>query len=104
MKLIGALNTDTIAAPCTPPGRGGVGIVRVSGPRAMQFVEKMVGFSPTPRYAHYVDFLNIHSEILDQGLVLYFPGPHSFTGEDVVEFQGHGGPVVLDLLLSIFYL
>ncbi len=104
MKPIQVLNGDTIAAPCTPPGRGGVGIVRVSGSLARSFAEKIVGFSPTPRYAHYADFLDCLSdtlEIIDKGLVLYFPNPHSFTGEDVVEFQGHGGPLVLDALLSI---
>lgn len=104
MKPIQVLNGDTIIAPCTPPGRSGVSIVRVSGSLARFFAEKIVGFLPTPRYAHYADFLDCVSdtpEVIDKGLVLYFPNPHSFTGEDVVEFQGHGGPVVLDALLSL---
>lgn len=104
MKPISVLNSDTIAAPCTPPGRGGVGIIRVSGPQALVFSEKLIGFSLRPRYAHYTSFLDTSKnppEMIDQGLVLYFPNPHSFTGEDVVEFQGHGGPVVLDHLLSV---
>lgn len=104
MKPIHVLNGDTIAALCTPPGCGGVGIVRVSGSLALSFAEKMVGFSPTPRYAHYTDFLDCFCDspqVIDKGLVLYFPNPHSFTGEDIVEFQGHGGPVVLDSVLSV---
>lgn len=104
MKAISVLNSDTIAAPCTPPGRGGVGIVRVSGHLAHSFAEKLLGFSLRPRYAHYAPFLDTTQnppQLIDQGLALYFPNPHSFTGEDVVEFQGHGGPVVLDHLLSV---
>lgn len=91
---------DTIAAIATPPGRGGVGIVRVSGPRARAIAEAILGFVPKPRYAHYGPFRGADGEQLDEGLALFFPNPHSFTGEDVLELQGHGGPVVMDLLLS----
>jgi tRNA modification GTPase len=94
-----SVHTDTITAIATAPGRGGVGIIRVSGPLAATLAEQVLGKVPTPRYAHYGEFLGVDNEILDQGIALYFPGPNSFTGEDVLELQGHGGPVVLDLLL-----
>ncbi|WFF41142.1 tRNA uridine-5-carboxymethylaminomethyl(34) synthesis GTPase MnmE [Salinicola endophyticus] len=90
---------DTIAALATPPGRGGVGIVRVSGPAAGVMAEHLLGHRPQARHAHYGPF---HAEtgIIDEGIALYFPGPHSFTGEDVLELQGHGGPVLMDMLLE----
>jgi tRNA modification GTPase len=91
---------DTIAAQATPPGRGGVGIIRLSGPDALAIAQQLLGFTPKPRYAHYTPFLDEQGEQLDQGIALYFPNPHSFTGEDVVELQGHGGPVIIDLLLQ----
>ncbi len=94
------LINDTIAALATATGRGGVGIVRVSGPKVRELTEHLVGKSLTPRYAHYGPFYDQTGEILDQGIALFFPGPHSFTGEDVLELQGHGGPVILDLLLQ----
>lgn len=97
---LGAMHTDTIAAIATPPGRGGVGIVRVSGPKAKDIAREVLGFVPTPRYAHYCPFKDIHDNTLDEGLALYFEGPNSFTGEDIIEFQGHGGPVVLDFILQ----
>lgn len=92
-------NNDTITALATPPGRGGVGIVRVSGPRVKAIAETVLGLLPPPRYATYTAFLDINGTAIDEGLALYFPGPHSFTGEDVIEFQGHGGPVILDMLI-----
>ena len=92
--------TDTIAAVATPPGRGGIGVVRVSGPRSAAIAEAVCGPLPAPRQAVLRRFRSSAGEALDQGLVLFFPAPHSFTGEDVVEFQGHGGPVVLDWLLT----
>ena len=91
--------TETIAAVATAQGRGGVGIVRVSGPLASTLAQAICQRELKPRYAHYGPFFADVEQVLDEGLALYFPGPHSFTGEDVLELQGHGGPVVLDLLL-----
>ncbi|MBE0490373.1 MAG: tRNA uridine-5-carboxymethylaminomethyl(34) synthesis GTPase MnmE [Halomonas sp.] len=90
---------DTIAALATPPGRGGVGIIRVSGPLCEAISKAVVGQCPPPRRAHYGPFKG-ESAVIDEGIVLYFEGPHSFTGEDVLELQGHGGPVIMDLLLE----
>jgi tRNA modification GTPase len=90
---------DTIAAIATATGRGGVGIVRVSGPKARVVAEYLLKIQLQPRHAHYCDFTNGSGDVLDQGIALFFPGPNSFTGEDVLELQGHGGPVILDLLL-----
>ncbi|MBD2800992.1 tRNA uridine-5-carboxymethylaminomethyl(34) synthesis GTPase MnmE [Xenorhabdus sp. M] len=92
--------TDTIVAQATPPGRGGVGILRISGRRAAEVAEVVLGKLPKPRYADYLPFRDVDGTVLDQGIALYFPGPNSFTGEDVLELQGHGGPVILDLLLK----
>ncbi|AWH88903.1 tRNA uridine-5-carboxymethylaminomethyl(34) synthesis GTPase MnmE [Limnobaculum parvum] len=92
--------TDTIVAQATPPGRGGVGILRVSGKQAAEVAMQLLGKVPQPRYADYLPFRDIDGSILDQGIAIYFPGPNSFTGEDVLELQGHGGPVILDLLLK----
>ncbi len=93
-------NTDTIAAIATPPGRGGVGIIRVSGPLAKNIANEILGKIPQPRFADYLPFLDQNQETIDSGLALYFVAPNSFTGEDVLELQGHGGPVVMDLLLK----
>ncbi|HZX50408.1 MAG TPA: tRNA uridine-5-carboxymethylaminomethyl(34) synthesis GTPase MnmE [Pseudomonas sp.] len=93
------LARETIAAVATAQGRGGVGIVRVSGPQAGQLAQAICQRQLQPRYAHYGPFFADAQQVLDEGLALYFPGPNSFTGEDVLELQGHGGPVVLDLLL-----
>lgn len=96
------MNTaDTITAIATPPGRGGVGIVRVSGPACCHIAEKILGHVPKIRYAEYLPFKDQNSTIIDTGIALYFKKPHSFTGEDVLELQAHGGPVVLDMLLKI---
>ena len=92
--------TDTIAAIATPAGRGGVGIVRLSGAEVPAIAEKLLGNLPAPRRAQLQDFLDADGELIDTGLVLYFPAPASFTGEHVLELQGHGGPVVMDLLLA----
>lgn len=92
---------DTIAAQATPPGRGGVGIVRISGPKAAECAEVILGHCPRPRHAEYLPFNDTSGEVVDEGLALYFPRPNSFTGEDVLELQGHGGPVVMDRLLAI---
>ncbi len=93
------MTRDTIVAIATPPGVGGVGIVRVSGPEVGQIALNLLGTVPVPRQVLYRRFRDVDGGIIDQGLALYFPAPHSFTGEDVLELQGHGGPVVLDLLL-----
>lgn len=93
-------STDTIVAQATPPGRGGVGILRVSGPKAALVAQTILGKLPKPRYADYLPFRNDDNSVLDQGIALFFPNPNSFTGEDVLELQGHGGPVILDLLLK----
>ena len=95
-----AEQSDTIAALATPAGRGGVGIIRVSGPNAAKIAQTILGKIPAPRQAEYLAFYDLEGRVLDSGLALYFPNPHSFTGEDVLELQGHGGPVVLDLILQ----
>ena len=97
-----ALDSDTIAAQATPPGRGGVGIVRISGPQANVIARTLCkrNLPFEPRYAHFARFHDAEGGVLDEGLVLFFPGPNSFTGEDVVELQGHGGPVVMASLLN----
>ncbi|WP_125718627.1 tRNA uridine-5-carboxymethylaminomethyl(34) synthesis GTPase MnmE [Pseudoalteromonas rubra] len=91
---------DTIAAQATAPGRGGVGIIRISGTLAEQVAHTILGRCPKTRYAEYLPFQTLQGEQLDQGIALFFKGPNSFTGEDVLELQGHGGPVVLDMLLK----
>jgi tRNA modification GTPase len=92
--------TDTIAAVATPPGRGGVGMLRVSGPRAAEVAKSVCGRMPAPRLATLAKFRDADGSALDTGLALFFPAPHSFTGEDVLELHGHGGAVVMDLLLQ----
>jgi len=92
--------SDTIAAVATPAGRGGVGIVRISGPLVRDIAIAVLGCVPQPRQAEFLAFQGAQLQILDKGIALYFPAPHSFTGEDVLELQGHGGPVVMDVLLQ----
>lgn len=94
------MDRDTIVAVATPPGYGGVGIVRLSGPAAATIGAGIAGPMPAPRYAAHRRFRDGDDRTIDDGLLLYFPAPASFTGEDVVELQGHGGPVVLDWLVS----
>lgn len=91
---------DTISAVATPPGRGSVGIVRVSGPDCSKIAQGLLDGLPRPREACFKSFLDHNGEVIDSGLAIFFPNPHSFTGEDVLELQGHGGPVVMDLLLQ----
>ena len=91
---------DIIAAIATPPGRGGIGVVRVSGHNLETFAEAMLGKTLIPRCATCAFFLDAERQVLDQGLALFFPAPHSYTGEDVLELQGHGGPAVLQLVLQ----
>jgi tRNA modification GTPase len=92
-------DSDTICAIATAPGRAGVGIVRISGPSASLIAKSFLGFSPKTRYAHFADFMGDKDLSIDQGIALYFQAPNSFTGEDVLELQGHGGIYVLKELL-----
>ena len=91
--------TDTIAAVASAPGMAGVGVVRVSGPAVPAIAATLLGRAPTPRYAHFAAFRNGAGELIDRGLLLHFPAPASYTGEHVLELQGHGSAVLLDLLL-----
>ena len=94
------MNKDTIAAIATAPGRGGVGVIRISGSNLLPFAFALTGKTPRPRYATLADFKAGDGSTIDTGLLLYFPNPQSFTGEDVLELQGHGGPVVMQMLLA----
>jgi tRNA modification GTPase len=91
---------ETIAAQATAPGRGGVGIIRVSGPQARNAAQAILGKLPEVRKAEYLPFNDVNHNVIDQGIALFFKGPHSFTGEDILELQGHGGPVLLDMILK----
>src|SRR2546430_15460099 len=91
---------DTIVAAATPPGRGGVGIVRVSGPKVPEVAAVMLGELPKARHATLARFLDAQQEPIDAGLALFFPAPHSYTGEHILELHGHGGPVVMDALIA----
>jgi len=92
--------TETIVAAATPPGRGGVGIVRLSGPKVPEIAAVMLGDLPPPRYATFARFLDARQEPIDAGLALFFPAPASYTGEHVLELHGHGGPVVVEALIA----
>ena len=94
------LDTDTIAAIATARGNGPVGIIRLSGPDSLSIAQTLSESELSPRHAHYRSFLGDEGQTIDSGLAIYFPGPNSFTGEDVDEIQGHGGHVVLHTLLS----
>ena len=91
---------DAIAAIATATGHGGIGVVRVSGQSLLDTAQHLCGIRPQPRYANLVAFRDAQGQPVDQGILLYFPAPHSFTGEDVLELQAHGGPVVLQMLLQ----
>jgi len=91
---------ETIAAVATPPGRGGIGVVRVSGPNTAEIAITLLGSLPSPRVATYQAFRDAQGHPIDAGIALFFPRPNSFTGEDVLELQGHGGPVVMDMVLN----
>ncbi|MBM2854887.1 MAG: tRNA modification GTPase [Steroidobacteraceae bacterium] len=91
--------SDTIVAAATPPGRGGIGIVRISGPATRAIAKTMLGHVPQPRHADTAVFADRDGRAIDTGLALFFPAPRSFTGEDVLELHGHGGPVVMDLII-----
>ena len=92
--------SDTICAIATPPGIGGIGVVRISGPKVAQIAKGLLGGLPRARFASFRAFLAEDGEAIDEGIALYFPGPNSFTGEDVLELQAHGGPVILNLIVQ----
>jgi tRNA modification GTPase len=94
------VNRDTIAAIATPAGRGGIGVVRVSGPSVPSLCTQLLGMTPEPRRATHSAFRDAGGEVIDEGLALYFPAPDSYTGEPVLELQGHGGPIVMQALLA----
>jgi len=99
-QSLSSYHQETIVAQATPPGRGGVGIIRVSGPNTKMVAQAILGKIPKIRTAEYLPFKDKDQQILDQGIALYFKAPHSFTGEDILELQGHGGPIILDMLLK----
>lgn len=94
------MTTQTIVARATPPGRGGVGIVRISGPKSSEIAEAILQKPTEPRYALHTPFYASNNSLIDEGIALFFKGPNSFTGEDVLELQGHGGTVVIDQLVA----
>lgn len=93
-------SSDIIAAIATPPGRGGIGIIRISGNNLEEISKQLLGSLPKPRYASLNYFLDHNHEVIDQGIAIYYAAPHSYTGEDVLELHGHGGPAVINLLLK----
>jgi len=99
-QILSNKHQETIAAQTTAPGRGGVGIIRISGSNTEGVAKAILGKVPETRKAEYLPFLDANEQALDQGIALFFKGPNSFTGEDVLELQGHGGPVILDMLLK----
>ena len=92
--------TETIAAIATAPGAGGIGVVRVSGPLSRQIAEQVLGNCPPPRLAAYLSFLQADGSLIDRGIAIYFPNPYSYTGEDVLELQAHGGTALMQILLA----
>jgi len=94
------INQDTIAAIATPPGNGGVGIIRISGPSAFEIAKTISHKTPQPRQALFTSFKDEDDSVIDSGILLYFPNPASYTGEDTIELQGHGGTVVLGMVLK----
>ncbi|HYG32882.1 MAG TPA: tRNA uridine-5-carboxymethylaminomethyl(34) synthesis GTPase MnmE, partial [Methylophilaceae bacterium] len=95
-----AVATDTIAAIATAAGSGGIGVIRVSGARSRQIAEGVLGSCPSPRHAAYLPFRDADGSIMDRGIAIYYSAPHSYTGEDVLELQAHGGPALMQLLLA----
>lgn len=100
MSAASSQDSRTIVARATPPGRGGIAIVRVSGGLSREIAIGLIGVVPEPRLATHTHFRDEHGDAIDSGIALFFPAPHSFTGEDVLELQGHGGPVVCELLIE----
>ena len=99
-KTLEVLETDTICAIATPPGVGGVGVIRVSGPNSKSIAEQILDIRVQPRRAHFARFIDEQGKGLDSGIAILFEAPASFTGEDVLELQGHGGPQILQLLMT----
>lgn len=95
-----ANTTETIAAIATASGAGGIGVVRVSGPLSQTIAKAVLGHCPQPRYAAYLDFKQANGDLIDRGIAIYYQGPHSYTGEDVLELQGHGGTALMQILLA----
>ena len=91
---------DTIAAIATPPGTGGVSIIRISGSAALAIATRISGITPPPRRATLAHIHDASGDTLDQALLLYYPAPHSYTGEDILEIQGHGGVAVTQAVLA----
>lgn len=98
-KALLKLKPDVIAAIATPHGQGGIGVVRLSGPDLSLLAQTLIGKIPVPRHATYASFLDAQGQVMDQGIALFFPAPHSYTGEDILELQGHGGTAILQLVL-----
>ncbi len=98
--MLSANKNDTIAAIATASGAGGIGIVRVSGPLSKQIAAQILGSCPAPRYAAYLDFKQADNELIDRGIAIYYQSPFSYTGEDVLELQGHGGTALMQILLA----
>jgi len=92
--------SDTIVALATPAGRGGVGIVRISGKQVLEITQAMIGQEIPARKATHTSFYGQDKQLIDQGLAIYFQGPNSYTGEDILELQGHGGPYIMDMLIE----
>ena len=93
-------SSDTIAAIATDSGAGGIGVVRVSGPNAATIAQGVLGLCPAPRHAAYLDFRQDNGELIDRGIAIFYANPHSYTGEDVLELQAHGGTALMQILLA----
>ncbi|MCX7190723.1 MAG: tRNA uridine-5-carboxymethylaminomethyl(34) synthesis GTPase MnmE, partial [Methylotenera sp.] len=91
---------DTIAAIATASGAGGIGVVRVSGPAVQLIAAQVLGSCPAPRHASYLDFKQANGDLIDRGIAIFYPNPHSYTGEDVLELQAHGGTALMQILLA----
>jgi tRNA modification GTPase len=98
--VLNANSQDTIAAIATASGAGGIGIVRVSGPLTQEIANGVLGHCPAPRYAAYLDFKQANGDLIDRGIAIYYNAPHSYTGEEVLELQGHGGTALMQILLA----
>ncbi len=99
-QLLKDLSQSTIAAVATPPGKGGISVVRVSGPLVHRVISNILHTELSPRQANYLPFYASDGQVIDQGVAIFFKAPYSFTGEDVLELQGHGGPIIMDMLLE----